>query len=73
MKEKIKVLYVSHEAALNGAPKSMLEMIAGLQDSVEPLVIIPTRGVMESVLQAHHIEYHIVPFKNTFLSYRRFG
>lgn len=66
MREKMKVLYVSHEGALNGAPKSMLEMITGLQDSVEPLVIIPSHGALEEVLQFYHIEYDIVPFRNAF-------
>lgn len=66
MREKMKVLYVSHEGALNGAPKSMLEMITGLQDSVEPLVIIPSHGALEEVLQFYHIKYDIVPFRNAF-------
>lgn len=60
----MKILFVSHYSGLNGAPRSMVELINELKRvSIEAYVILPQRGKLESVLRKNKIKYYIVPFK----------
>lgn len=59
----MKVLYVTHESGLNGASKSLLEMLAGIREmGVDPIVVIPTEGKLRKELAEKEIDTRIVPY-----------
>lgn len=64
--DKLNILFISHEAELGGAPRSLIGMIDSLRDKINPLVIIPCNGNLERLMNLRRITYHIVPFKNGF-------
>ena len=59
---KIKVMYISNEAALGGAAQSLLDMLKEIRSYIEPIVIIPESGIIEERLKILDISYYIVPF-----------
>lgn len=64
MKKKIKVLFVSHFGGLNGAPRSMLDIIQGLDKKrFYPIVVMPASGPLKEELRNLRIKYYFIPFK----------
>lgn len=59
----MKVLYVSHESGLNGAPKSLLELATKIKDKgVQPIVVVPDRGKLKRELDKVKIDTRIVAY-----------
>jgi len=62
----LKVLYISHEAQLNGAPKSLLEYVIKIKDKgVTPIVVVPNKGNLTEELAKNEIKYTIVPYEKS--------
>lgn len=63
----MKVLYISHDANLYGATRSLLNLMEGLKPhGIVPYVILPCPGDMEKELKRNKIKYKIVITKNNF-------
>lgn len=59
----MKVLYISRDARLDGAPKSLLEYITVIRDKgVEPIVMMPHMGPLQSELDKNGIKSRIIPY-----------
>lgn len=67
---KLTVLYVSHESNLGGAVQSLIDMLKELRNYIVPIVIIPSKGMIEDQLRNLEITYFIIPFQ---LTYGRIG
>lgn len=60
---KIKILYLAHETKLNGATKSLLNIIDCLPDSVEAYVVVPkNEGPLIDELKKNSIDYIYVKY-----------
>ena len=60
---KIKILYLAHETKLNGATKSLLNIIDCLPDSVEAYVVVPkNEGPLIDDLKKNSIDYIYVKY-----------
>lgn len=60
----MKVLYVSHDTVLNGAPKSLLEYVSVIkQKGVTPIVLIPNTGKLKEELDKIGVKNIIIPYK----------
>lgn len=60
-----KVLYISHDSFLYGAPKSLLEFVIRIKDKgVEPVVILPDKGDLHSELAKNGVRNKIIPYCN---------
>jgi len=46
------VLFISHSADLYGAQKSLLSLVNNLPQSIKPVVILPSKGVMQNALNS---------------------
>lgn len=66
MSQKFNVLYISHESGLNGAPRSLLEMIKGLGDKIEAYVVVPQYGPLEQTLREWNVETRVISFVNLY-------
>jgi len=62
----IKVMYIINESALGGAAQSFLDMLTALKNKVNPVVIIPSDGMIEECLQQMQIAYYIIPFETDY-------
>ena len=62
MHSKIRVLYICVDASLGGSTSSLYNMIDGLRDVVEPIVLFPVKGIGYDYFVAHNIESYIYPF-----------
>jgi glycosyltransferase involved in cell wall biosynthesis len=61
-KKGLRVLYVSHEANLNGAPISLLETLTALdRTSLTPIVNVPERGPLAERLRDINVEVTVIP------------
>lgn len=59
----MKVLYISHDARLYGAPKSLLECARGIKKKgIEPIVVMPSAGGLQMELDRSKIENVIIPY-----------
>ncbi|MDE6386802.1 MAG: glycosyltransferase family 4 protein [Lachnospiraceae bacterium] len=59
----MKVLYISHDARLYGAPKSLLEFVRGMKKKgIDPVVIIPSKGDLQIELDKSKIANVIIPY-----------
>lgn len=58
----INVLYILHESGMGGAVQSLLDMLAAGQKKLNPVVIIPGRGIVEHRLQQMNIVYYVIPY-----------
>lgn len=59
----MKVLYISHDARLYGAPKSLLECARGIKKKgIEPIVVMPSAGGLQIELDRSKIENVIIPY-----------
>ncbi len=57
-----KILLISHEFTLTGAPRALFNLAKVLQQhNYEPVVISPSFGDMEKELKAEGIEYYVEP------------
>lgn len=59
---RMKVLYISNEAALGGAAQSLIDMLKEIQRYIDPIVIIPEKGIIEEKLVELEIPYHVISF-----------
>lgn len=66
----IRVMYIINESALGGAAQSFLDMLTAVKNRVRPVVIIPSKGMIEECLRQMQIAYYIVPFET---DYRTIG
>ena len=59
------ICYVAHASNLTGANRSLLEILS-LSDSigVRPIVIIPSKGIIEEELKKMNIDYFIINYKS---------
>lgn len=65
IKNIIKILYVSHESGLNGAPKSLLELVTKIKEKgVYPIVVLPSRGKLKPELELRKIKTTVIKFDN---------
>lgn len=61
----MKVLYISHEAELYGAPRSLLEYVIKIKEKgIEPIVIMPCKGGLQTELNRNEIKNIIIPYYN---------
>ncbi len=61
-KEQRKVLLISHELSLTGAPRALFNVAKILKDKgFEPVVLSPAFGELEKELVQNNIEYYIEP------------
>lgn len=67
---KLRIMYISNEAGLGGAMQSLVDMLVSLKDYVYPVVILPSEGTAESLLEERKILYYVVPFK---MAYGKIG
>mgnify|MGYP001100681301 FL=1 len=59
----MKVLYISHDARLYGAPKSLLECARGIKKKgIELIVVMPSAGGLQIELDRSKIENVIIPY-----------
>lgn len=59
----MKVLYISHDARLYGAPKSLLECVRGIKKKgIEPIVVMPSAGGLQMELDRSKIKNVIIPY-----------
>lgn len=60
----MKVLYISHEGNLNGAPKSLLEFLPEIaKKGVDPLVVVPEKGRFYQALRKNNIRTEVIPYQ----------
>lgn len=70
VRSMIEVLYISNDSGLGGASNSLLDMLGGVRDRINPTVVIPEAGEIEEQLIRLQIDYYVVPFET---DYRRIG
>lgn len=58
----INVIYILHESGMGGAVQSLLDMLAAVRERLNPIVIIPNRGIVEERLQQMNIVYYVIPY-----------
>ena len=64
LKNKLNVLFLSHEGDLiGGSTESLINLINSLGSKINPIVIIPSKGEACNRLKELGIPYKIVPFK----------
>lgn len=58
------ILYVSHDVQLNGAPKSLLELVTRICDKgIHPIVIVPCKGILKNELDKRGIDTRIIAYR----------
>ena len=62
MADKIRVLYICIDPTLGGSTSSLYNLIDGIRDHIEPIVLFPEKGVGYEHFINHGIESHICPF-----------
>lgn len=68
-KRNIKVLYISNDAQLYDAQKSLLECVKNLREKdIEPLVLMPCKGELQNELDRNKIENMVIPYYNCIYS-----
>jgi glycosyltransferase involved in cell wall biosynthesis len=66
---KVKILFISHSSALYGSERCLLDLIVNLPNSIVPIVIMPSNGLLNETIKTHNIETHIIKFRGWW--YRR--
>lgn len=66
MNKRKNVLFISHEATIGGAARSLLELLAAVKEYVNAVVVLPQNGAMEENLAALNIKYYIIPFTSAY-------
>lgn len=60
----MKICYIAHESNLTGANRSLMDILSCCKkNQVEPLVIIPKKGMIEEELNKMKIKYKIIKYK----------
>lgn len=59
---KFKVLYINTHHDLGGASNSLLDMISGLGNRIEPIVLVPLHGELEKECHRRGIQCIVTPF-----------
>lgn len=60
----MRVLYISHDANLSGAPKSLLEFVTRIREKgVRPIVLVPGNGALKRALHKEEIDTRIIRYK----------
>lgn len=67
-KEKMNVLFITHYSGLYGANKSMLNLINGLSNKINPIVILLCDGDLVTELIKLEVPYYIIKYKR--IAYR---
>jgi len=67
---EVKILFISHSSALYGSERCLLDLIVNLPNSIVPIVIMPSNGLLNETLKKHKIETHIIMFRGWW--YRRY-
>lgn len=62
MKKRKKVLFVTHGADLYGSNKSLVDMLISLKRMIDPIVLMPESGALDSVLEKKKIKKLVLPF-----------
>lgn len=63
MNEKINILFLHAGAELYGADKVLLDLLVRLDKSrFNPIVVLPTYGVLVNKLMEHEIEVHVIDY-----------
>lgn len=62
MADKIRILYICIDPTLGGSTSSLYNLIDGIRDYVEPIVLFPEKGVGYEHFVEHGIESHVYPF-----------
>ena len=62
MADKIRVLYICIDPSLGGSTASLFNMIDGIRDNVEPIVLFPEIGVGYEHFINHGIESYVYPY-----------
>ncbi|MBD5523510.1 MAG: glycosyltransferase family 4 protein [Lachnospiraceae bacterium] len=60
--DELNVMYIWNDTTMGGASQSLLDMVKGIRNKVQPVVIMKEKNVMEEYLSALGIKYYIVPF-----------
>lgn len=55
-------MYISSDSSLGGSAQSLIDMLVVIKQFIEPIVIIPTHGLIEDKLLKYNIKYYIVSF-----------
>jgi len=59
----MRVVFVSHDAGVYGAPRSLLNLIDGLSSKgIECYVIVPYKGPLVQEIQKRNIEFTVIPY-----------
>lgn len=60
--DRLRILFISNEGTLGGAASSLVDMIKALSGRIEPYVVMPESGPLETRLQELETEYSVIPF-----------
>lgn len=55
----LKVLFISHDAVPYGAPKSMMNIVDGLQQNVDFVVLLPYEGGIKNELESRGTKHYV--------------
>ncbi len=59
---KIKALVIFNDAVINGASKSLDELLEILINEVDVMAVLPMHGPQEEVLERLHVPFRVVEF-----------
>lgn len=62
MADKIRILFICIDPTLGGSTSSLYNLIDGIRDYVNPIVLFPAKGVGYEHFVEHGIESHVYPF-----------
>lgn len=60
--DKIRILYICIDSSLGGSTSSLYNLIDGLREYVDPIVLFPERGEGYEFFSQNGIESHLYPF-----------
>ena len=62
MQNKMHILYICIDSSLGGSTASLYNLINGIKDQIEPIVIFPAEGAGYEYFKQHGIECYVYPF-----------
>lgn len=60
----LKVLYVNNSTTMGGAAQSLMDIISQCGKVIQPVIVIPQKGIIEEYLTKLNVIHYIVPFTN---------
>ena len=63
---KKNILFIAHEAAINGAGRSLLDLLGHVNAYINPVVVAPIEGAMTDALASLCIRFYAIPFIRDF-------